>query len=221
MCQAKWTAVDQYLAKSLVHSDSVLERALRKSDEAGLPALNVAPNQGKLLQLLATAIGATRILEIGTLGAYSTIWLARGMQNGGRLITLEYDPAYAEVARDNIAYAGLSDIVEVRVGAALDSLKSMQNEGIPPFDLIFIDADKPNTRAYFSLCLRLSHSRTLIIADNVVRDGEVANEDSVDPKVKGAREFIDSLESDSRTDATAIQTVGLKGHDGFLIAIVK
>lgn len=220
MSQSTWIAIDEYFSQQLVHSDAVLERTLLKSTEAGLPQINVAPNQGKLLQLLAIALKAKRILEIGTLGGYSTIWLARGIQKGGQLITLEYDPAYAAVAKENFKYAGLSDMVEVRIGLALDSLQQMEREHIEPFDLIFIDADKPSNPEYLKYSLKFSHPGTMIIGDNVVREGEVINEKSDDPKVKGVRDFIELLGSDPKVTATAIQTVGSKGYDGFSLAIV-
>lgn len=221
MSQSKWTSVDEYFSRLLIGSDEVLERTLKKSSEAGLPEIYVAPNQGKLLQLLATALKAKRILEIGTLGGYSTIWLARGMQDGGKLITLEYEPSYAKVAKDNIKHAGLSDVIEIRVGLAIDSLRQMEKKNVEPFDLVFIDADKPSNPEYLRYALKFSHSGTMIIGDNVVRDGEVINENSNDPKVKGVRQFLEMLSDDSQISATAIQTVGNKGYDGFSIAIVQ
>ncbi|MBD1996637.1 O-methyltransferase [Leptolyngbya sp. FACHB-541] len=220
MTQEKWTAVDRYITDILVPPDPALDAALQASDAAGLPPHNVSPNQGKLLMLLALIHKAHNILEIGTLGGYSTIWLARALPTNGRLITLESDPKHAEVARHNITHAGLTNIVEVRVGKALDTLAKLATENCHPFDLIFIDADKPSNPEYFSWALKLSCKGSLIIADNVVRDGAVIEPDSVDPKVQGIRRFNEMLGSEPRVSATAIQTVGSKGYDGFAIALV-
>jgi predicted O-methyltransferase YrrM len=187
---------------------------------AELPAIDVAPNQGKLLQLLAQLVGARRILEIGTLGGYSTIWLARALPAGGRLITLEFNTKHAEIARTNIERAGLTQTVEIRVGAALDTLPKLQNESSEPFDLIFIDADKPNNSAYLRWALKLSRPGTLIIIDNVVRDGAVIDSASTDKDVQGARHLFELLANEPRISSTAIQTVGPKGSDGFAFAIV-
>lgn len=216
MTQAVWTEVDQYFADHLVEHDPVLEAALAASDAAGLPDIAVAPNQGKLLQLLAKLKGARRILEIGTLGGYSTIWLARALPEGGQLISLEFDPRHAEVARANIAAAGLADRVEVRVGAALDTLPTLDG----PFDLFFIDADKVNNAAYVQWALRLSTVGSLIIVDNVVRGGRVVDESSDDPSVMGTRSLFEMLAAEPRLSATAIQTVGGKSYDGFALALV-
>lgn len=221
MLESRWNAVDEYFSQLLVDSDPVLERTLLKSTEAGLPQINVAPNQGKLLQILATVIKAKRILELGTLGGYSIIWLARGMEKNGKLITLEYEPTYAKVAEENIKFADLSGVVEIRTGPALDSLRQMKIENIEPFDLIFIDADKPNNPEYLKYALMFSHPGTMIIGDNVVREGEVINDKTDDPKVKGIRQFLKMLGTDLHISATAIQTVGSKGYDGFSLAIVK
>jgi predicted O-methyltransferase YrrM len=180
----------------------------------------VAPNQGRLLQLLAQLVGANKILEIGTLGGYSTIWLARALPDGGRLISLEYNPKHAEIAVGNIQRAGLADRVEIRVGAALDSLPAIANEHAGPFDLIFIDADKPNNPEYFKWAMRLSRRGSLIICDNVVRDGAVVDAANTDTAVQGARHLFESLSAESRITATALQTVGSKGYDGFVIALV-
>jgi predicted O-methyltransferase YrrM len=219
MNQAKWTEVDDYFAELFVSPDPVLDAVLAASDAAGLPAINVAPNQGKLLMLLARMKGARRILEIGTLGGYSTIWLARGLPADGRLVTLEADARHAEVARANIAHAGFSDIVDLRLGPALETLPLLVKQE-EPFDLIFIDADKPNNPRYFDFALELSRPGTLIIADNVVRDGAVARKGSRDPSVEGIRRFNELVAAEPRVSATAIQTVGTKGHDGLAIALV-
>ena len=220
MSQDQWTAVDHYIAALFVPPDPALDTALQASVEAGLPPINVAPNQGKLLQILALSCGARSILEIGTLGGYSTIWLARALPAGGRLITLEADPRHAEVARANLARAGLSDVVEVRLGPALDTLPRLAAEGRGPFDLIFIDADKPSTPEYFAWALKLSRRGSLIIVDNVVRNGAVVDASSGDPSVQGVRRFNELLAAEPRVSATAVQTVGSKGYDGFVIALV-
>jgi predicted O-methyltransferase YrrM len=210
-----WTAVDTYIADHLVGDDEALDAALAASEAAGLPAINVSPNQGKLLMLLAQSLRARRILEIGTLGGYSTIWLARGLVSGGRLITLELDPRCAEVARANLARAGLAECVEVRVGGALDTLPSLTSEA--PFDLIFIDADKPSTPDYFEWAIKLSRPGSLILVDNVVREGAILDADSDDPHVRGIRRFYELAAADSRVSGTVLQTVGQKGHDGIAI----
>jgi predicted O-methyltransferase YrrM len=220
MTQPLWTSVDDYITDLFVPSDLVLQEALATSEAAGLPSISVAPNEGKLLMLLAQLCGARSILEIGTLGGYSTIWLARGMVSGGNLITLEAVPKHAEVARTNIARAGLANVVEIRVGAAIDTLAQLTAEHRDPFDLIFIDADKENYPAYLAWALKLSRRGTLIIADNVIRDGEVLDPKSSDPRVQGTRRFNQLLAEESRVEATVIQTVGRKGHDGIAIATV-
>ncbi|GAC1656780.1 MAG: O-methyltransferase [Candidatus Dormibacteraceae bacterium] len=220
MSQETWNAVDAYFTEQLVGPDPALDAALRDSAAAGLPAINVAPNQGKLLHLLARMAGATKILEVGTLGGYSTIWLARALPSGGRLISLEAVPRHAEVARANIARAGLADAVEVRVGAALESLPQLAEEGAGPFGLTFIDADKPNTPEYFQWALRLSRPGSVIIIDNVVRDGTVINGASDDPTTRGIRRLNEVIAAEPRVTATAIQTVGIKGYDGLTIALV-
>ena len=214
---ALWNAIDDYIADYLVPSDAVLDAALEESEAAGLPQINVAPNQGKLLLLLARAIAARRILEIGTLGGYSTIWLARGLVPDGRLITIEANPDYAAVARANIARAKLSGQVEVRVGRAQDVLPGLAAEG--PFDLVFIDADKPGTPGYFQWAVKLARRGSLIIVDNVVREGEVLAADG-DANVQGMRRFFELAASDPRVSGTALQTVGSKGHDGLAILLV-
>lgn len=220
MSLERWAAVDDYYAKLLMPPDSVLEFALEKSNAAELPAINVAANQGKMLMILAQLQKAERILEIGTLGGYSTIWLARALPAGGKLITLEYEQKHADVARENIKHAGLSDKVEVRVGSAIDTLPALVKEGAPPFDLIFIDADKPGYPEYFKWSMKLSRPGTVIIADNVVRDGEVINANSEDERVQGIRAFNEVVTKEKRFCATTIQTVGPKGYDGFIIGIV-
>jgi predicted O-methyltransferase YrrM len=221
MSQEPWTAVDRYINDCLVPPDSVLDEALRANVVAGLPAWDVAPNQGKLLYLLARIRGARRILEIGTLGGYSTIWLARALPPEGKLVTLEANPKYAQVAAENMERAGLASVVEIRVGPALESLAQLRAEGAAAFDLIFIDADKANNPAYLEWSLRFSRSGTVILGDNVVRDGAVVDPASPDPSVQGVRRFFEMLAADPRVDATAMQTVGSKGYDGFVLAMVK
>ncbi|PGZ96203.1 methyltransferase [Bacillus pseudomycoides] len=216
----KWTEVDHYITDLLIPSDPVLDSVLQVNADSGLPAHDVSPNQGKFLQLLAQIQGARTILEIGTLGGYSTIWLARALPKDGRLITLEADPKHAEVARSNIKRANLSDIVEVRLGPALNTLQQLVNDKHEPFDLIFIDADKPNNPYYLAWALKLSRPGTLIIADNVVRDGAVIEDSNVDQSVQGIRGFYELLATEPRLSATAIQTVGSKGYDGFALAVV-
>lgn len=220
MSQTQWDDVDRYIADRLVGPDPVLEAALQASMDAGLPAINVAPNQGKLLMLLAQAIGARRILEIGTLGGYSTIWLGRALPRDGRLITLEANPNYAKLARANLDRANLADSVELRVGPALDTLPDLAAEGAGPFDLVFIDADKPSTPDYFEWALKLTRRGSLIVVDNVVREGRLADATSDDSAVKAMRRFCELAATEPRVSATAIQTVGSKGYDGFAIALV-
>jgi predicted O-methyltransferase YrrM len=219
--QKHWSAVDDYLVAKLVKPDAVLDKALAESDRGGLPAINVSPSQGKLLHLLARMIGARRILEIGTLGGYSTIWLARALPPAGRLITLEFSQKHADIARTNIEHAGLLDRVDIRVGRALDTLPVIAREFPEPFDLIFMDADKESNRDYLGWALKLSRSGTVIITDNVVRDGRVIDEANRDPMLIGTRRFLDALADEPRLSATAIQTVGSKGWDGFTVALVE
>jgi predicted O-methyltransferase YrrM len=214
--QERWTAVDTYFTELLVPPDPALEAALAASAAAGLPPMQVSPSQGKLLMLLARLHGARRILEIGTLGGYSTIWLARALPEGGRVVTLEADPRYAEVARANVARAGLSDVVEVRVGPALATLAGLDGT----FDFVFIDADKASNPPYLEWSLKLSRPGSVIVADNVVRRGEVVDPASANPSVQGIRRFTELLAADPRVTATAIQTVGEKGYDGFALALV-
>lgn len=222
MSEELWTAVDDYFDRALVPSDPALDAALAASEAAGLPRIGVAPNQGKLLQLLARVRGARRILEIGTLGGYSTIWLARALPSDGRLITLEAEPKHAEVARRTIAEAGLADLVEVRLGPALETLPKLAAEGAGPFDLVFIDADKPANADYFAWAIEFSRPGSLIIVDNVVRGGRVVDAgDDDDPSVLGVRRLNDLIASEPRVSATALQTVGRKGHDGLVLALVN
>lgn len=220
MTQDQWTAVDRYITELFVPADPALDAALQATADAGMPLISVAPNQGKLLHILALSHGARAILEIGTLGGYSTIWLARALPADGRLITLEADPKHADVARGTIARAGLGQVVEVRLGQALDTLPQLAAEGRGPFDLVFIDADKVNTAAYFAWALKLTRRGSLIITDNVVRDGAVLDAASADASVQGVRRFNAALAAEPRVSATVIQTVGSKGYDGLAIAIV-
>jgi predicted O-methyltransferase YrrM len=220
-----WTAVDRYIDDHLVPADEALQRARAASREAGLARGSIAPNQGKLLEILARAVGARRILELGTLGGYSTIWLARSLPAGGRLISLEVHPGHAAVARANVATAGLADTVEIRVGPALETLPELLAEEAGPFDVIFIDADKRNNPEYLEWSLRLSRAGTLLIADNVVRGGVILDPLGSDPRlgeggVQGVRRFYEMIAAEPRLSATAIQTVGIKGHDGLLLALV-
>lgn len=220
MSKEKWTAVDEYIGGLLAPHDEALDVALGDSAAAGLPAIQVSPPQGKLLHLLARLQGARTVLEVGTLGGYSTIWLGRALPADGRLITLEASPEYAEVARGSIERAGLGDIVELRIGAALDTLPLLEAEGAGPFDLTFIDADKVNTPNYFAWALEHSRPGSLIVADNVVRGGTLVEADSDDPATHAQRSFHEMLAAESRVSATTIQTVGVKGYDGFTIALV-
>lgn len=220
MTQGLWTAVDRYLEDRLVAPDPALEAARQDSAAAGLPPHEVTPLQGKLLHLLARLHGARTILEIGVLGGYSTIWLARALPEGGRLVALELDPGYAELARANVARAGVADVVEIRTGPALDTLPQLADEGLGPFDLVFVDADKRSNPEYLEWSLRLTRSGSLVVADNVVRDGGVADPTSRDPDAQGVRRFHEALAAEPRVDATTIQTVGAKGHDGFTLAVV-
>lgn len=220
MGQDQWSVVDSYIVEKLVPADPVLSTALESNDAGGLPAHDVSPAQGKFLHLLARMIRARNILEIGTLGAYSTIWLARALPEGGRVVTLEFDPHHAEVARQNIERAALAKTIDLRVGAALETLPKVHAEGLGPFDLIFIDADKPNNPAYLEWALKLSRPGTVIIGDNVIRDGAVVDAGSRDARVQGVRAFFDMLAAEPRLSATALQTVGSKGWDGFALALV-
>jgi predicted O-methyltransferase YrrM len=215
-----WSAVDRYINDLFIPFDPVLDAALKASAEAGLPPISVTPSQGKLLNLLAQTQGANKILEIGTLGGYSTIWLARALPSDGHLITLENNPKHAEIARANIERAGLSGIVELRLGPALETLPRLVAENCGPFDMVFIDANKAGYPDYFLWSMKLISVGSLIIADNVVRRGEVANPKSDDPSVKGVRRFHELMAADPRVSVTVMQTVGSKGYDGFTIARV-
>ena len=220
MTQELWTKVDDYINETLLPPDATLENALRKSSQADLPQIQVSPSQGKLLHVLARTIGARRILEIGTLGGYSTIWLARALPADGKLITLEASPKHADVARENIAAAGLAGKVELRLGAALDTLPKLVAEKQGPFDFIFIDADKKSMPEYFDWALKLSRKGSLIFSDNVVRNGGITDATSSDPDIQGVRRFYEALHSEPRVCVTAIQTVGSKGYDGYSLALV-
>ncbi len=216
-----WSQVDEYFDAALGGQDPVLEAALAESDGAGLPAIQVTPHEGRFLHLLARAVHARRILEIGTLGGYSTIWLARALATGGQLVTLEADEHHAEVARKNIERAGLGHVVDLRVGKALDTLPRVAGEGGEPFDFTFIDADKANIPAYFDWAIRLSRPGSLIVVDNVVRKGAVVDPSNDSADIQGIRRFIETLAAERRVIATALQTVGAKGYDGFAIALVQ
>lgn len=220
MDDERWAAVDRYLTDLLAPPEPVLDAALAASDGAGLPPIQVAPNQGKLLALLVSLMGARHVLEVGTLGGYSTIWMARAMPDGGHMVTLEADPKHAAVARANLAHAGLAEVVEVRVGPALDTLPQLAAEGLGPFDFTFVDADKVNNAAYLSWAIELSHPGSVIVVDNVVRDGAVTDAASADPDIQGTRRLHEILATEPRVSATAIQTVGIKGYDGLAIALV-
>ena len=220
MTSATWTAVDEYLSQQMLPPDPVLDATQRSAADARLPPISVSAPQGKFLHLLARIAGARRILEIGTLAGYSTIWLGRALpkDGAGRMVTLEFDPSHAEVARTNIGRAGLDKIVEIRVGAAIETLPGLAGEA--PFDLIFIDADKPSTPEYFRWAIKLSRPGSVIVVDNVVRGGDIIDASGKNQDVEGMRRFFDLLASEPRATGTAIQTVGAKGYDGFAIAVV-
>jgi len=215
-----WATVDRYINETVARNDEVLDAAVKANADAGLPNIDVTASQGKFLHLLALVKGAKRVLEIGTLGGYSTIWLARALPRGGRVVTLEYEPKHAEVARKNLKRAGFSKKVEIRVGAAADSLARLEEEGVRPFDLIFIDADKQNNAVYLDWALKLAKPGTVIVVDNVVREGALADGASTDPAIVGTRAMFDRMANEPRLVATAVQTVGSKGYDGFAIALV-
>jgi len=218
----QWIAVDQYISESMIPADPVLEAVLKASTDAGLPAINVSPAQGKFLHLLTKIHGARTILEIGTLGGYSTVWLARGMlPAGGKVVTLEVDPKHARVARANFEHAGLTKMIEVKEGRALDTLPELAAAGRGPFDLIFIDADKVRIPEYFTWALKLSRRGTVIIVDNVIRKGAVTDATTTDPSVQGVRQLNEMLKTETRVTATTLQTVGAKGYDGFTLAVVN
>lgn len=220
MPEDQWKAVDEYLADLFVPNDPALAAALAESEAAGLDPISVSPMQGKLLNLLVQLKGARRILEIGTLGGYSTIWMARALAEGGKLISLELQEKHAAVARKNVERAGLADQVEIRVGAALELLQALQAEGAAPFDLIFIDADKENIPGYYEGSMKLSRKGTLIIVDNVIRDGAVVDAGSEDVSIQGVRRFNALVAADSRVTTSTVQTVGSKGYDGFAMVLV-
>jgi predicted O-methyltransferase YrrM len=220
MTQKLWIAVDDYINDLFLPSDPMMSDVLKASEDAGLPSISVTPTEGKLLMFLAQVSGAQSILEIGTLGAYSTIWLARGLSTGGKLITLESNPKHADVARANIIRAGLSDRVDILVGDANDTLARLATDSRNLFDIIFIDADKESYPEYLAWALKLSHTGSLIIADNVIRDGEILDAASSDPRVQGTRRFNQLLAAEPRLTTTVIQTIGRKGHDGIAIAMV-
>lgn len=221
MSEKTWAVVDDYIVASLFDSDPVLDAVLAANHDQGLPAIDVSAAQGKLLSLLVRIRGAKNVLEIGTLGGYSTIWMARELPADGMIVTLELDQHHAKVARSNFERAGVSVRIDLRVGPALQSLAALGAENAGPFDLIFIDADKPNNPHYLSWAMRLSRPGTVIICDNVIRDGAVLNEDGRDANVEGARAAFSFIGSEKRLDGTAIQTVGAKGYDGFAIAVVN
>lgn len=221
MTQEQWTAVDQYITDLFVPSDAALDAALQSATDAGLPQINVAPNQGKLLHILAKLAGARTILEVGTLGGYSTIWLGRALPPDGRLISLELDAKHAEVARASLSRAGLAGVAEVRVGPAIETLPKLADENVGPFDFVFIDADKVNTANYFAWALKLTHPGSLIVVDNVVRNGAVANGSTEDPNIQGIRRFNEVVAAEPRVTVTAVQTVGSKGYDGFALVYVE
>ncbi|HTV14237.1 MAG TPA: O-methyltransferase [Acidobacteriaceae bacterium] len=220
MSQELWTDVERYVDGLLIPSDPVLEAAINACEAAELPPIAVTPGQGKLLYLLARVQRAKRILEIGTLGGYSTIWLARALPADGSVVTLELEKKHADVAMANIAQADLSPLVDLRVGRALETLPELAAEGLEPFDMVFIDADKENTEAYFRWAMRLSREGAIIVVDNVIREGEVADPDTGDERVQGIRRFNEMLAAETRVEATTIQTVGSKGYDGFTLAVV-
>jgi len=221
MTQELWTAVDAYIKEKMIPADAVLAAAQQNGIDAGLPPIAVSPVQGKMLHLLARMCGAKNVLEIGTLAGYSTIWLARALPAGERVITLELDRKHAEVSRKNFVMAGLADVIELRLGSALDSLPKLVEERRGPFDLIFIDADKSNIPAYFDWSLKLSRPGTVIVVDNIIRDGKVIDTDSKDPNIQGVRRFNERLATETRVSATEIQTVGEKGYDGFALLVVN
>jgi len=221
VAEGRWREVDEWVDALFNPPDAALEAALEASAAAGLPAIQVSPSQGKWLHLLASLIEARSILEIGTLGGYSTIWLARALPPDGRLVTLEVDPKHAEVARANLRRAGVAGRVEIRLGRALETLPRLATEGAGPFDLTFIDADKPSTAEYFDWAVRLSHPGSVIVVDNVVRRGAVADPADLDPNVRGIRRFLERMAREPRVQSTVIQTVGRKGYDGFAFAVVS
>lgn len=220
MPETNWTAVEKYFNDALLHGDDALDSTLQSIVDAGMPSISVQPQDGKLLNLVARAAGASRILEVGTLGGYSTIWLARALPEGGRLVSLEINPHHAEVAGANVEKAGVADRVDIRVGPAGASLEKMVAGGEAPFDLVFIDADKPNNATYFTWALRLTHPGSLIVVDNVVREGRVVDAPAGGSDILGVRNLVDTMAAEPGVDVTVVQTVGSKGHDGFALALV-
>lgn len=220
MSEKLWSEVDKYIAGKLIPSDPLMDEVLKANATARLPAIDVSPAQGRFLELLVTMTRSRNVLEMGTLGGYSTIWMARGLPEGGRIVTLESSPMHAMVARGNFKRAGVFDRIDLRVGLALETLPGVESDGLAPFDLVFIDADKPNNPAYLDWAIRLSRKGTVIVLDNVIRDGDVLQEASGDPSVEGSRAAFDFLAGHRRLRATAVQTVGAKGYDGFAIAVV-
>ena len=216
----QWLAVDHYIADHLLGADPVLDEALERAEAAGLPAINVSATQGKLLHLLTRAHGSRRVLEIGTLGGYSAIWLGRAVGPTGQVLTIELEPAHAEVARANLERAGLAEVVEVREGRAVDVLAKLVDDGSDPFDLVFVDADKPSNPEYFAWAMRLTRPGALIVVDNVVRHGAIVDESNDDPGVLGTRRLFEAMAAERRVSATALQTVGTKGYDGLAVALV-
>lgn len=214
-----WTAVDNYFSQLLAPSDGLLDAALAANRAANLPEIDVSPLQGKFLQVLVVMLQPRRVLELGLLGGYSTIWMARALPEGGRIVSLEYEPRHAAVARRNLENAGLLDRVDIRVGAALDTLPTLESSA--PFDMIFIDADKPNNPSYLQWALKLSRPGTVIVVDNVVRDGKVIDGKSTDPDVQGTRRMFEQMAAEPRLSATVLQNVGVKGYDGFALAVVR
>lgn len=221
MSDPRWTAVDDYIVGHLLGDDPVQAATLAANAAAGLPGIDVSATQGKMLHLFARMAGAKRILEVGTLGGYSTIWLARALPDGGKLVTLELDPRHADVARANVARAGFADRVDIRVGAAIETLGAMIAAGEPPFDLVFIDADKPDNVAYLNAALVLSRPGTTIVVDNVVREGGILDSSGDDDRIEGSRRLFEAVAAEPRLAATAVQTVGAKKWDGFLLAVVQ
>jgi len=221
MSDPAWTAVDDYIAAHLLGQDDALAAALAANAEGGLPPIDVSAAQGKMLHLFARMAGARRILEVGTLGGYSTIWLARALPDGGQLVTLELEPHHAEVAQGNIARAGFADRVDIRVGPAAESLDAMVADGEGPFDFVFIDADKPGNVVYLKAAIALSRPGTTIVVDNVVREGGILEAASDDPRIQGSRALFEAVAAEPRLSATAVQTVGAKKWDGFLLAILS
>jgi predicted O-methyltransferase YrrM len=221
MNESTWSEVDAYFAQHLLAPDDTLQQVLAANSTAGLPAIDVSPVQGKLLYLQAKMIGARRVLEIGTLGGYSTIWLARALPADGKIVTLELEPRHAEAARRNFATAGVANKIEVIVGPAAASLEALRQKKVEPFDFVFIDADKASTATYFRSALELCHPGSVIVTDNVVRKGQVVDASSTDPSVRGMRAFAEALANERRVEATIVQTVGTKGYDGFIVARVR